>query len=941
MHTKTRIAAAAALAAGGLAAAVPALAQETQRIEITGSATKRIDAETTLPVTILSREDIARTGVTTAAELLDRLSANNGQGYNVSLAVGDSARPGFAGASLRGLGPNTTLVLLNGRRLAVYAFDGGGVDLNAIPLGAIERVEILRDGASALYGTDAIAGVINFITRKDYRGIELGATARVPHNSGGQSAQAVVAFGAGDLASDRFNVFANITFDDQKALKASQRDFSKTSFLPNAPGGPFDKTSGNTIPASILTPVGLLNPGVPDCRPPASFQTTPTGACRFDYASVIDNISPQERIGGLLRGTFQLAPQHELIGEWSHTRTKSTFRSSPTPASSATTFNGDPVLYPEGGRWYPRALNPATGQLEPGVLNHLDGSNAFVPLAGDLPIFWRVLDMGPRTNETTAKQERLLLGARGSFGGWDYDVAALKSTSKVTDRYVGGWLFESKLLNATCTVATDCGPASDGYTVGTLNPDINPFGPNDAAGLAALRSALVLGPTRIAKSSRTSVDGKVTGEVGKLPGGPIAVAFGAERRTERYDDKPLAVLNSGDVIGGGGNQLPVDGKRNVTAVFGEAVFPVFKGLEALVQARHDKYSDFGSTTNPKIGIRWQPTREWLVRASAGTGFRAPTLPDLLTPESQTNTGGNYNDPYYEAKVGDCYDANGTETANFNPQFCNAQLTVKQGGNRNLQPEKSRQASLGIVFQPSADISVAVDVWRIKVRDQIATPSADATLGSFIQQFLADPNANYDPTTAKLSAAGRAALQADATGTDVVIDPQSGFLGQINSFFDNIATTTTTGVDLSIKAVVARNEYGVFSAALDSTYLDSQKQNGVELVGQFATFGPVVRWKHVAGLDWQTGPWSTALTYNYSAGYRDSGGTRDVGAWETFDLALAWRGVKNLTLRAAVSNLLDRKPPFTRQAIYFQLGYDPMVADPRGRTFGVGLNYKFD
>jgi iron complex outermembrane receptor protein len=944
MFRKNRISAAAALVAAGVAAPfVAAQAQNpAQRIEITGSATKRIDAETALPVTIVTKEEIARSGVTTAAELLDKLAANNGAGYNQAIAIGDSARPGFSGASLRGLGSNTTLVLLNGRRLAVYALDGGAVDLNAIALGAIERVEVLRDGASALYGTDAIAGVINFITRKDFNGIEATVATRVPQAKGGETEHASVTAGFGDLAKNRFNVFANLTYDKAGVLKASDREYAKTSYLPNAPGGVFDRTSGNTIPASVATPAGVLNPGVPNCLPPASFQTTPVGACRFDYASVIDIVVPQEKIGALLRGSFQLTPNIELFGEANKTETKSKFPISPTPASSATTFNGDNVFYPAGGKWYPMARNPATGNMEPGILNHLDGSNAFVPLTGNLPIFWRTLEAGPRTNASKADQERIVLGSRGSIGSFDFDAAYLKSTSKVTESYVEGYLFESKLLNSTCDPGVvDCGPTSPGYAVGTLNPDINPFGFNDAAGLAALRSALVQGPVRISKSTRESIDGRISGEIGQLAGGPIAFAVGGERRTEKLDDQPLAVLNSGDIIGGGGNQLPVVGKRTVSAVFGEVVLPVFKGLEVLAQARYDKYSDFGNTSNPKVGLRWQPTRQLLMRASAGSGFRAPTLPDLYGQITQTNTGNNYNDPYFEAKVGDCFDANGNPTAVNTPQYCNAQLTVNQGGNPNLKPEKSRQASFGIAFQPNSDVTLSIDVWRIKVKDQIVIPDPDARLEAFIDRFLANPNAAYDPTTAKLTAAGKAALVGGATGEGIFIDAATGNLDFVSAQFGNIASIETTGVDLSARAVLARTAMGEFSASLDSTYIDSQKQDGVELVGQYAQFGPVVRWKHNLSFGWKRGAWDTLLSFHHSDGYVDQGGARRVSPWEVFDLTVSWRGIKNLTLRAGVLNLLDKDPPYSRQGDYFHVGYDPTIADPRGRTWTISATYRFN
>jgi iron complex outermembrane receptor protein len=955
MFRKTAIGTAAALLVGSWWGA--ALAQDsTQRIEITGTATKRIDAEATLPVTVITKEDIAKTGASTAAELIDRISANNGGGYAQVLAIGDSARPGFAGASLRGLGPGLTLVLLNGRRLAVYAFDGGGTDLNAIALGAIERVEVLRDGASALYGTDAIAGVMNFITRKDFTGIDATAGVRVPQKSGGKATNVSVTGGIGDMASNGFNVFANLTYDDFKALKANQRDFAKTAFLPDKG---IDRTSGNTFPASILAPAtgtwpaATVNPGVPDCLAPVSFQTTPTGACRFDYASVIDILPPQEKIGGLIRGTLQLGPSHELFAEWNKTRTTTTFNISPTPASAATTFNGDPLLYPAGGPHYPTALNPATGQVEPGLLwfrtpgdpNSLE----FRPLSGDLNIFWRTVEGGPRANEAKADQERFLVGAKGTlFGKWDYDTGIMRATSKVTESYVGGLFFESKLLNATCTDTSQyCGPLNPTYAAGTLNPLINPFGPNDAAGLAALRSALVLEPVRISKSTRTSFDGKLSGEIGQLAGGPIAAAVGVERRIESYDDQPQEVLQTGDIIGGGGNQAPIKGSRNVNAVFGELVVPVFKGFEVLAQLRHDKYSDFGSTTNPKVGFRWNPNREIMIRASTGTGFRAPILPDLLSPNTQTNTGDSYNDPFYEARVGDCYEnapdpqnpgqTIRVESANFNPQFCNAQLTVVQGGNRNLEPEESRQTTIGLLFQPTKDIQIEVDLWKYKLKKQIGIPDADARLRNFINPFLTDPNAQYDPTTATLSAAGKGTLNGGSTDSNIVVDAD-GNLDFVQAVFDNIASSDIRGVDIAINATLARTEMGVFRAGWEATYIDSWKQDGTEFVGQYSQFGPVVRWKHRLDVDWERGPWTVGAAYRWSSGYVDASGDRRVSPYELVDLSLAYKGIKNLTLRAGVDNVFDKDPPFSNQGDYFHVGYDPTYGNPLGRTFRFAVNY---
>jgi iron complex outermembrane receptor protein len=928
MHHRPHVTRLAVLLACGAAAAQ----EGPQRVEITGSAIKRIDGESALPVTVITRDDIAKSGATSAAELLEQVSATNGGGYNVALAIGDSATPGFSGVSLRGLGPNSTLILLNGRRLAVYAFQGGGVDLNAIPIGAIERVEVLRDGASALYGTDAIGGVINFVTRRDYRGADLAATVHVPQKKGGRSQNVAATFGFGDLAQHRFNGFVTLTWDNTERLKATERDFSKTSYLPDAPGGPLDKTSGNTIPASIAVPgFGTVNPGVPDCLPPYSFRTSPTGACRFDYAAVIDLIAPQKRTAGLARLTFQATPDVQIFGEANKTRTVSTFRISPTPASSATTFNGDNVLYPEGGRWYPHAVNPATGRSEPGLI----WNGGFVPLSGDLSIAWRALDAGPRTDESTADQDRFVVGTQGRLGRWDFDAALLRSSSKVTDRYVEGWLYESKLLNATGT------PLDPDYRVGTLDPDINPFGLNDAAGLAALRSALVLGPTRISKSVRESVDGKLSGELGKLPGGPIAVAFGTELRRETFDDNPLPVLNSGDIIGGGGNQLPVHGSRSVKALFAEANLPFVKGLDGLLQVRHDRYSDFGSTTNPKLGLRWQPSPQWLVRASWGTGFRAPTMPEKLTPVAQTNTGGNYNDPYYEATVGPCYDDAGNPTVNFLVAYCNNQFNVNQGGNLALQPEKSKARSLGLVFEPTPGWSFGIDYWHTRIDSQIAIPDPDAILAAFIAPYLDDPNASYDATTAHLSAAGIAALRGGASNAAVLRDPGTGYLDAVVALYANLTNTVTDGFDLSLKGALLKGAYGDLRLNWEATYVRSAKIGGVEVVGTYAQFGPIARLRQQWALNWQHGSVGAFAGYRRQSGYVDAGGARSVSPYQTLNLGLDWRPLRGLKASFQVINATDREPPFSRQDDYFHVGYDPTYADPRGRTFALGLNWSFN
>lgn len=931
--------------AGLALVSLPALAQEVQRgerVEVTGSSIKRIDAETALPVTVIRREDLDKLGVTTAAELLDRISSNNGQGYNATLALGDAGRPGFSGASLRGLGPTNTLVLLNGRRLAVYAFDGGGVNLTSIPIAALERVEILRDGASAVYGSDAIGGVINFITRKDYQGGSIEAGYYSTDSRGGNSYSGTATLGFGDLAKNGFNVFGVFDYRKQEPIAASQRKYSRTAYIPSEG---INRLSSNAIPANVSTSLGLRNPYAPafqggaGCAPPASFGISATDTrCRFDYASVIDILNPTETASVLLRGTLQLNANNQLFAEYLHSESRYKFRISPVPASEATSFNQDPVLYSRTGRYYPgNGITPAI----PGVAADTGGFPGFAD------IYWRSLSAGPRTNVTKEKSDRGLIGLEGSGFGWDYNAGLMRTQNRATDSYVDGWLSESKLLR----VAGGLTPKQPGYSAavlaaGGIDPAINPFSiSQDAAGQAALALAKINQVVRVGKSTRDSIDGRASREIYNLPAGPLALAVGAEFRREKFSDIPAAIFSSGDLIGSGGDLQPVDADRRVSAAFAEINIPIIKNLEAGVAARFDHYSDFGNTTNPKVTLRYQPTTALLLRASAGTGFRAPTLPELFTGVTQTNSGGVYDDPLYDSSRGPgisrCNDA--PPAGQFNGIYCGAQLKIKQGGNTSLEPEKSHQFSFGFLLEPVRDVSFGADYFNIKQRQQIGIINGDfkltnASNNGYIDLF------NRTTRTSTSPYAGDVVTKVDPVTGVTVID-------FVSANFANIAEQTTKGVDVSLKYRLPKTTYGQFTAGIESTYLISSKnklkgeEKFTENIGIYAQFGPVVRYKQVISANWDYGPWNAAVYYNWSSGYQDqqpspSGKLRQVGPYETWDITSSYTAFKAIKLTLGIRNLLDRAPPFSNQNAYFQVGYDPTIGDPHDRTYYARLSYTF-
>jgi iron complex outermembrane receptor protein len=894
---------AAAIALIFTGAGVPATAQDL-RVDVTGSNIKRIEAEGALPVQIITREDIEREGVQTAAQVVERLAANVSiGGLNLQGSEGGS-NVGYASASLRGLGEQRTLVLLNGRRLANTAFSGEAVDLNAIPLSAIERVEVLTDGASAIYGTDAIAGVINFILRKDFRGVEVNAYYGDSEQGGGRQQRYNVTGGFGDLDRDRYNVYATLDYYKQNNIKASERSFSRTAYLPYAPGGLFDKTSGNSFPGNVFLPpvpgreAGTSrSPAFPGCEPPFSFPTetaATAGQCRFDYASVIDIVPPSESWNAFGTGRWRFHRDHELFVEAAWSRTESIARVSPPPVSSATILSGESVVTNPGTPFYPTAL-----AAEYGVADQ------------PLEVFWRGLELGPRTDKNTIEQTRFVAGLQGLLAGWDYSTAINTSRSKAQDEWIAGWSRGSTLLPI-------------------LNSGrINLFGFNDESALAELRTALIIGKVLEAKGGMTEFDIKASRDVYKLPAGPLALAVGAVYRNEEFEYISSEATQEADVPGFGGSVPSVPKvDRNIYAVFAEVNIPVTKELEVNVAVRFDDYQGIGNTTNPKVSVRWAPVRQLLLRAAAGTGFRAPSMPELYTPNYFSSTGDNYDDPLRCPSTG-------------SPRDCNTQFTTQLGGNANLEPERSTSYSAGVVWEPANWATFGVDYWNVKVRDVIATIGEASIFTDIPAAEAAGLLVRFAP--------GSAGCPPQAGGLPCPIN----YGVQTNI---NLTKLETSGLDFTINVRSPKADFGALLFGFTGTYMfewKQQEQGGeeVDLIGTYGggvaatvlgpgSSGAFPRWKHNATLGWTYGNWAANLNQVYVDGYTDAEGERRVSSYSVWGLNGSYLGFKNVALTLGVKNLFDRDPPYTRQAQAFQIGYDPALADPTGRFWYANVRFTF-
>ena len=892
----------------GTAVAQEAAPQAMQRVEVTGSSIKRIAKEGALPVQVITYDQIEKQGITSAEQLLSTISSNGTgadnmtSGNNVFGADADRVSGGASFASLRGLGPNSTLVLLNGRRIATHGASGKAVDLNSIPMGAISRVEILKDGASAIYGTDAIGGVINFILKTNYNGIEASATTNSTEAGGGMNRRASLLAGHGNLEEDRYNIMMSLTVDNNDKLSSNQRKFAngfqpERGLSPDTTGTPYaNQLISFTLPgdqnkysqANLLSFQGKCDtvPGMSQYQTALwSKVTSPlrtTYSCAYDYGGDYVISFPVERVNLLSRGTFKLAQDHTMFVELLGSRTKATAEFTPMQIQT-TAANGG--LYPVGGAYY-------------------QDLSAYIPTFDKnsrISYKWRANDFGNRTQENTTDNLRLLVGFEGTVGKWDYKAGVSHAQSKTNTKLTDGYAYTSKLFPALAS--------------GTINPWVGAGQTQSEAAKALIESTMFRGDFQHGKTTLTSIDGSISGEVLQLPAGAMSAAVGFDLRRESYafgqDIDAMTVYLSP------GNAALDKASRNVKAVYAELLVPIIKDLEMQFALRRDDYSLVGASTNPKVSFRYQPTSWLLFRGSANKGFLAPSFTQL------------YSGQLYQELSSGVQDTVGCARHPGDTRFCDpARLNYFSGGNPNLKPETSKQGSLGMVIEPVKGYSASLDYWAINSKDRILNRSATIVLqnATLLPQYIIR---NPDDTIAYV---------------------QAGWI--------NAAGSRTRGADLSLRGEGNTKGYK-WNAALDGTWTQSFKfaeiagQEYKEYVGNFYTRDLYLRWKHNASFSLARGDWSGLLTQKYSSGYKDqvpNGGARPypagfnpkVSSYTTYSLSGTYTGFKDTTVTVGIQNLFDRDPPFTAHNVddVVGAGWDPRVADPRGRSLSFQLKYKF-
>lgn len=934
-------------------------ATQLETVEVTGSRLRRVDAETALPVTTISREEIERSGVQNIEQLISYISSADSAGASKTSDLAGLGTFGQSSVSLRGLGDVRTLVLLNGRRVSVFAGTGGGVDIQSIPLAAIERVEVLRDGASTAYGTDAVAGVINFIMRKDYNGAGLSTDQGSPtRKGGGGNGRVNVILGDSGAGDGKVSYLLTGEVAKERALFARDRSFSSTGnnfpyYVSGAtPEGRIEGqwNIGSSRATNAALPYGYRssgygNPNAPWPGPggtpnPYAFDTSAAPGyhsddqcpainmffsgrggrdingdtqgdfnnCNFDSAPFVGLFPENERYTAFGSFNAQITSDMAFYAEGSFTRNQITEAYQPAPDRVAfmqtdNAFTGSGVD--------PAILIQPTNPNYPTQYLTAIGAPTNTPYAVTLRAFLA----GPRTEQDTNTSYRFVNGLKGNFSfakDWTYDFSAMYNQNLTAGALIDGYFSQLELARVL----------NNDPTVKNLWNPWAPMGTQPAAVTAALQSTKYKGPTISASSRLASVEGTTTTGLFEMAGGQSQIAIGGTARREYYKVDVPAILGSGDIAGLGGATLPEDGSRTVDAVYSELNLPVLQPLEINVAARYDHYSDVGGTTNGKLAMRYQPIKEVLFRAAAGTGFRAPTLVELFQPVS-LGTSEQFVDPN-------------------DPGSGAVQVNAIIGGNQNLKPEKSKQVNLGTVISPLNDLSFGADYFWINIDKYITAPSA---LGLVVAAEAGTPL--YGPNDVTFNTPG---------------DPNSG-VDTVNQVNRNAAKATVDGIDAFVGYKLLLGGLGKLGFDFNGTYMhkyDLETLAGVQhSVGAIvddngnpldvAGLGVVPRWKHVASLGWTTGWVTTSLTQNYYAKYRDAndlnGNRHDVPAQSLFDAQV---GVKvplaskhEVALSVGARNLFDKEPPvFIGNGSSFQFGYDPTMYDPRGRFLYVRVGYSF-
>ncbi|MGQ5522295.1 TonB-dependent receptor plug domain-containing protein [Chitinimonas sp. PSY-7] len=868
--------------------------QHAEKIEVTGSNIKRLTRETQAPVQIIRREEIKQTGANTLRQLLDTITAADPAALS-DVNSGKGFASGASGLALRGLSKRATLTLVNGRRISYYGLADGAkenfVNIDTIPTEVIERVEILKDGASAIYGSDAIAGVVNIITRKTFSGLSTTASTQSPLDKHvGTQHTATVTAGTGDLASDGYNLFGHIELYRREGYNQADILGAYPEWHTAYVNPALRQPNSTSYPGNLFDPANGVNR-----RPMYNCPTTQIvdGACKVSLNDTVEIISPAKRINIHSGTRFRFDSDLGGFGEFSYSRTQNTYRHEPYAFRSA--------MAP--AKW----LNGMTGEVNSMAYPTLAVGNPANPYTFPVGIEYRFMDdVSLFKREVTSNQYRLLAGLEGSVREWDWN-AAIGRIGTDTDSNERGSPNAQALTQLVTSGEYRIGERNNNEVLARLFPNIGMTG----------------------KTYQNFIDGKISGEVWDLPSGPLAIAFGFDLREESLKISSSENIQRAEIVNRGG--FDVDGRRRLSALFTELSIPVIKDLEISAAARYDK-AGTNDRISPKVGFRFHPIRKLLLRGTYAEGFRAPNIPEQMGQGGLTGRFHRQEDPRRCVTATAIRNAlrtgNATDINDANLAFdsgCSIEVPVIIKANPAIQPETSTSKSIGFVFEPNQHFSLAADYFAIERKNEIRN-----RLPAYVLKNEGKPNFETVLDRQSVSAMDLYFAQRASQITGQSYTWDVGQVQRMSLQYENLLRTRVSGVDIDIDNRFNLANIGRVGVGLEATYmLKHQTYDGDANTWQANYIGRYgyPRLRATLKTSLARGPWSTSLRLYYVAGtslyhlYDENSYNLDGCAKKGYpaqyckvssdlrtDLTVTYTGFKNLTTGINVFNLLGRDYP---------------------------------
>ena len=913
------------------------------KVEVTGSRIKRTDVETSQPVFSLTREDIQAQGLTSIGDVIQNLTSN-GTALNTTYNNGGN---GETRVSLRNLGSNRTLVLVNGRRWVAGTGLGGATDLNTIPTAAVERIEVLKDGASAIYGSDAIAGVVNVILRTDFDGAE--ANAYYGQFSQGDGAKESYDITIGS-SGERFSAMFGAGYVKEDPVMAGDREISAVPVFgtgvslgsTTTPNGRFALCSGTFSPGACS--VGETRPNGTAGQFTYEPGSTPANWRNFSVANDIYNfapdnylVTPQERKSIFGQASFDITDNVRFTT----TATYNNRRSEQLLAAMPIVLGTGPGA----------GVQARTISISPNSIYNPFGQTVS-------RIQRRAVETGGRSFNQNVDTFGFVGALEGNFEfadryfSWDVGYSYGRNDQNDT---TNGLFNILALRNALGPSFRDAAGVARCGTVGNVIEGCVPL--NLLGGVGSITPDMLAYSTFVAHDeyqyTMKQWFANLSGEIVELPGGMLAFAAGLEHRSESGYDSPDALINSGNTTGNA--RTATAGSYKLDEAYLELSAPLLRDvflareLELSLATRYSDYDTFGDTLNSKFGFKWKPIEDLLVRGSWAEGFRAPSISELysgvadsfasISDPCSTTFGGRYNVLTAEQRAR-CT-AQGVPAGGYDQG--NSQIRISVGGNPNLLPETSTSKTLGLVWSPSfiSGFDVSLDWWNITIENGIITRSGQFILDSCIEE-------------------------GNPLACSLYTRSSTGAIDNLLSSGLNSAEIEAEGYDLTLNYRLPDTRFGSFSFSWDNTYYSSYEEdrNGDNLVGEY--FDGSNNWRIRSNLlaRWEQGDWGATYAARYYSrqeetcpfyyndygfgelcsdaivdgdGLVQEGSQNKIGAATYHDISVYWKAPWNAKITLGVNNAFDKTPPTSY--VTFANTFDPSY-DINGRFIYMQYNQKF-